>query len=212
MLSKTAGSKAAVAFYLEQWLSRRPNSPLVFRLSSARDLHRQIAIAQSAMKEIKDQSIELICQLRLIADTFIAHERMSAVHLMPTELRVHLIQSGQHPHPAFQRDVRVLSAPDHQQLAIDVLRTLQRIVLHSFAEAALMDIGCIEARGPQHVGIHGRAECEMTTDADAQGPKLTSAIWAPLQMVQHRTCVCVEARELLGRLQRIAAIGAGRVI
>ncbi len=52
----------------------------------------------------------------------------------------------------------------------------------------------------------------MTTDADAQGPKLTSAIWAPLQMVQHRTCVCVEARELLGRLQRIAAIGAGLII
>ena len=58
----------AVSYYVnnfETWtegmnLFHSPNAlelVLVFRLSGARDLHRQIAIAQSPMKKIKDQPV-----------------------------------------------------------------------------------------------------------------------------------------------------------
>ena len=75
-----------------------------------------------------------------------------------------------------------------------------------------MDIGGIEARGPQHVWIHGRTERQMTTDADAQRSQLTGAVGPRFQMVEHSKCVRVEARELFGGLPRIAAIGTRLVI
>src|SRR5271170_2371752 len=97
------------------------------------------------MEEVEDDSIELKGQFGIVANAFVAHEGVSSVDFIPTELRADFIETGQHDCAAFERGMRVLASPDHQQLALDVLGTLERIVVHALAQAALVYIGCIEA-------------------------------------------------------------------
>ncbi len=47
-----------------------------------------------------------------------------------------------------------------------------------------MDVSRIEARRSQHVGIHRRAERQMTADTDAECSEASGAIGARLQMIE----------------------------
>ena len=41
----------------------------------------------------------------------------------------------------------ILAAPDHEELAFDFACAGHGVVLHALAEAALVDVGCVEADG-----------------------------------------------------------------
>src|SRR6185295_3434852 len=98
----------------------------------------------------KHQTVTLIRQSRIVARAFIAQKRVSAIHLVPLKTKVRLFESRANPVASFQRNVWILAAEDMQQLSADLSRALQRIVVHSLAQAALMNVGGVEARCRQH--------------------------------------------------------------
>ena len=54
--------------------------------------------------------------------------------------------------PTLQRDVRVLAAPDHEQLAGDLGDAVEGVIVHPGAEAALVDVGGVKAGGGENAG------------------------------------------------------------
>ena len=98
-------------------------------------------------------------------------------------------------HAAFGGDVRVLSAPDHEQFAFDVLGAFERVVVHAFAEAAFVDVGGVEAGGGHDVGVHGGAEGEVAADADAHRAEFAGAVGAGGEMVEDGAGVGVVGRD-----------------
>ncbi len=143
---------------------------LVAGLAWAGCIDPEIALAKAAVKEVKDEPVELEGELRVVACAFIAHKGMSAVDLVPAELCADLIEAAEHLHARFGGDVRILAAPHHQELAADVFGAIERIIVHAFAEATFVDVGGVEARGCEDIGVHGGAKGEVASDADADGP------------------------------------------
>jgi hypothetical protein len=172
----------------------------------------QVAFGELAVEEVEDEAVEAVGEFGVVADAFVAHEGVGAVDLVPAEARAELVEAGEHLHAAFEGDVRVLAAPDHEEFAVDVGGALEGVVVHAFAEAALVDVGGVEAGGAEDVGVHGGAEGEVAADADAHRAEVAGAVGARGEVVEDGAGVGVVAGELLGGLELVAAVGAGLVV
>ena len=70
----------------------------------------------------------------------------------------------------------ILAAPDHAEFGVGVLDADEGVIAHAFAEAAFVNVGCIEANSGAEVGVlRGSAEAEMTADADSQDTEYAGA-------------------------------------
>ena len=134
------------------------------------------------MEEIEDESVETVGEFGVVADAFVAHEGMGSVDLVPAELLFEFIEAGEDGHAAFERNVGVLAAPDHEKFALNVFCALERIV-STFAEGAFVDVGGVEACGGEDVGVHSGTECKVAADADADRSETTGAVRAGLEVV-----------------------------
>ena len=95
---------------------------------------------------------------------------------------------------------------------MDVGGAGEGVVVHAFAEAALVDVGGVEAGGGEDVGVHGGAEGEVAADADAHGAEFAGAVGAGGEVVEDGAGVGVVAGDVLGGLEGVAAVGAGLVV
>jgi hypothetical protein len=123
-----------------------------------------------------------------------------------------LVEAGEDLHAAFEGDVGVLAAPDHEELALDVGGAGEGVVVHACAEAAFVDVGGVEAGGGEDVGVHGGAEGEVAADADAHGAELAGAVGAGERGGRGRRGRRRRSWRVLGGLEGVAAVGAGLVV
>src|SRR5262245_620819 len=86
-------------------------------------------LSQIASEQVEGQAVAQPGQRRVVARPLVTHEGVLTIEFMP---------GVQHPGPvqgivdgatALNRDVRVLPAPDHQQLAPDLAAARQRVGL-----------------------------------------------------------------------------------
>jgi hypothetical protein len=163
------------------------------------------------MEEIEDQAVEGVGEFGVIADAFVAHEGVGSVDLVPAELLFEFVEAGEDGHAAFEGDMRVLAAPDHEEFAFDVFRAFEGVV-SAFAEGAFVDVGGVEAGGGEDVGVHGGAEGEMAADADAHRTEVAGAVGAGFEVVERGAGVGVIAGEFFCGLEGVAAVGTGLVV
>ncbi len=97
---------------------------------------------------------------------------------VPVEPGSNFIETLEDLHAAFGGDVRILPAPDHEKLTFDFAGAGHRVVLHSLAEAAFVDIGGVKADGAVNIWVHGSAEGEMASHADTHNTETTSTVGA----------------------------------
>jgi len=109
------------------------------------------------MEEVEDEAVEGVGEFRVVADSFVAHEGVGSVDLVPTELLFEFVKAGEDGRAAFEGDVRVLASPDHEEFALDVGGPSEGVVA-AFAEGAFVNVGGVEAGGGEDVGVHGGAE------------------------------------------------------
>ena len=80
------------------------------------------------------------------------------------------------------------------------------------AQAALVNVGGVEAHARSHVRVHGGAERQMSADADAHDPQIARAGRVRFQEVEDRAGVGVVTGKLLRDLVRVALLGAGGIV
>jgi len=134
------------------------------------------------VEEIEDKAVEGIGKFGVVTEAFVAHEGVGSVDLVPAELFLELVETGEDGHAAFEGDVRVLAAPDHEELAVDVCGAVEGVV-SVFAKRAFVDVGGVEAGGGEDIGVHGSTEGEVAADADAHGSEMAGAVRAGFEMV-----------------------------
>lgn len=86
---------------------------------------------------------------------FVAHERVLGVELVPCEVDVAGVERVVNQPAAVDGHVRVLPAEDHQQFAFDFFEPVERVVVHSLAKRALVNVRRIETSGRRNIGLHG---------------------------------------------------------
>ena len=116
------------------------------------------------------------------------------------------------PETAFERDVGILAAPDHEEFALDVGGAVKGVVTHALAETGFVDVSRVETCSGDDIGIHGGAESEMAADTDAHGSDAAGAVGTRLEVVDGGACVVIVAGDWLGGLELVAAVGAGLVV
>src|SRR5207237_2725852 len=136
----------------------------------------EVARAQPPVEQLQYQFPAKPRQRRIVARAFVAHEGVGGVELVPGEARAHLFQARLNKVAALQRNVGILPPPNVQQLALDVAGAGERIVVHAFAQAVLVNIGSVETGGGSHLRIHGSAKRQMPADADAHHPQPSGAM------------------------------------
>src|SRR5688572_6813593 len=127
------------------------------RLGGARRAPGQIALAQLAQEDVDDERVAGQRQLRVVARALVSHERVGAVELVPGEIHPRLVETPLEQAPTLGWDVRILTAPDHEQLALDVAGAREAVVAPC-TEAALMNVRGVEAGRGQYLGVHRGAE------------------------------------------------------
>src|SRR5262245_2246126 len=100
---------------------------------------------------------------------FVPHEGVLAVELVPGVVDARSGQRGADGVAAFLGNVRILPAPDHGDLALDLRDAVQGIVPLALAQAALVDVSGIEADRRLDLRVHGAAEAQVPAQADADG-------------------------------------------
>jgi hypothetical protein len=144
------------------------------------------------MKQIKDQSPALVSERRIIAWAFITHERMGCIDFVPGEVRANFFETGFDRISSLEGDMRVLPAPEMQQLSFDFAGSGKRIVILALAETVRVDIGRIKASCRQNMRIHGGPECQMPADADTHRAQPARAVFKRTQVVQRGPGILVK--------------------
>jgi len=108
---------------------------------------------------------------------------VGSVDLDPAHARSYFIQLRLNHGPALEGDVRVLTAPDHEELALDVGGAGEGVVLHAGSEGGFVEVGGVEADGAEDLGVEGGAEGEVAADADAHDADLAVAVGAGEEVV-----------------------------
>lgn len=171
-----------------------------------------ISGAEAAMKEVEGEAVKAQGKLGVVASAFVAHKGVGTVDLDPGVPGLDLVEACVNLHAAFEGDVRILTTPDHEELALDVFGALERVVVGTFTKAAPVDVGGVEADGSAEVGVHGGAEGEVAADADAHCAEFAGTVGAGLEVIECGAGIGVVARELLGGLPLISAIRAGLIV
>jgi hypothetical protein len=185
---------------------------LVAGFSGGGGLGGEVSFGQLAVEEVEDEAVEAVGEFGIVAEAFVAHESVGSVDLVPAEAGAKFVESGEDLHAAFEGDVGVLTAPDHEEFPLDVFGALEGVVVHALAEAAFVDVGGVEAGGGRDVGVHGGAEGEVAADADAHGAEVAGAVGAGFEVVEDGSGVGVVGCDWLGGLEFVAAVGAGLVV
>jgi hypothetical protein len=129
------------------------------------------------VEEVEGEAVERVGEFGVVAWAFVAREGVGAIDFVPTDAQAELVEAREDFHAAFGGDVRVLAAPDHEELAADLGGASERVVGHAEAESALVDVSGVETDGAEDVGVEGGgAEGEVTADADAHGAEAAGAI------------------------------------
>src|SRR3984885_12167686 len=177
---------------------------------------RQIALAETAVEKIEGDAIELEGEFGVVARAFIPHEGVGSVDLVPavaeTLLDAQLVEAREDPAAVVERDVRVLAAPDHEEVAPDVGGASERIVAFALAQRAPRDVSGVEADRAGDVGLHRGAEGEVAAQADAEGAEFAGAVRARGEVVERGAGVGVIAGKLFGVFELVAAVRAGLVV
>src|SRR4051812_12854922 len=97
------------------------------RSSGGRDA--QIAFTEFAAEEIDGHAVAEMRELGIITIPFVAEKRVGTVELVPGEIRAGSGKRSVNFGPALGRDVWILPAPDHEQLAFDFADPLERVVV-----------------------------------------------------------------------------------
>ena len=135
-------------------------------LRGARDSRGLVSGAEFAVKKSEREGIALQAEFGIITGALIAHEGMGTVEFVPSEVGPGGVQGGVDFLPTFEGNMGILSAPEHEQFASDFWNVFKGVVVHPMAEAAFVNIGRVKTNGGEHGGIHGRAEGQMTADAN----------------------------------------------
>ena len=174
--------------------------------------HFLLALPKPTVEQIQHVPEALARELGVVAGALVAAERMLAVHLHPREASAGVFERSVDALAALTRYVRILAAPDHQQLAANLPDPAQRVVIHTLAEAGLVDIGGVEtSRGPD-IGIEGGTEGKMAADTDPDRPQLAGARGVVGEKVEDGTGVRVVGSKLFSDLVGVAPVGARRVV
>jgi hypothetical protein len=136
----------------------------------------------------------------------VAEEGVGSVDLVPIEPGSYFVETLEDFHTAFGGDVRILATPDHEEFALDLAGASHGVVLHAFAETAFVNVGGIEADGAVDAGIHGGAEGEVASHADAHDAETASAVGAFGEMSQHGAGIVIIGGDGLGGLEDVAAV------
>ena len=73
-------------------------------------------------------------------------------------------------------DVRILPAPDQDELALHLCRAIERVGVLTFAESAAVQVRRVEAAGGGDVGSQTGAKGEMAADAEADHTDASAAL------------------------------------
>src|SRR3954451_22403890 len=141
---------------------------------------KEMILRQRPVEQFKNELVAKSRQSRVVTRPFITQECVLPVDFDPLKTGADLLEARMNQCSAFDRYMRVLAAPDVQQLPFDLARTFERVILHSLAEPVPVDIGRVEAGGGEHVGIHCGAEGEMSANADPHDAQPPRAIWIRL--------------------------------
>ena len=158
-------------------------------------------LPELAREEVEHHPVADERERRIVARPLVAHERVLAVVLVPREGGARLAHPRVDLRAPLGRDVRVLAPPDHEHLAADLPRAREAVVAAE-AEAALVDVGGVEAHAREHLRVHRRAEREVPADADAHHAEL--ARWPSLACLVGLWCVArkLESSSWMERFSR----------
>ena len=149
---------------------------------------------------------------RIVARAFVAQEGVLRVELVPGEVHVFLFERFVNFLSAFPRHVRILPAPEHEQLGFDVDRTRKRVVSR-FAQRGGVEIGRVKTGRRQHILVFGRgAKTKMTADANPDGAESAGARLVRLQIIEDRPGIAVERVQFLLLFQGVAAFRSGLIV
>jgi hypothetical protein len=171
-----------------------------------------VAIAEAAVEEVEDKGHDAVGQVGVVAEAFVAQEGVGSVDLDPAHPSFDAVEAGLDLEAAFEGDVGILAAPDHEEFALDVGGAGEGVVLHAGAEGGFVEVGGVEADGSEDLGVEGGAKGEVSADADAHDADFAVAVGARKQMVDDGARVGVVAGEFLGGLEGVAAVGSGLVV
>src|SRR5215469_1663219 len=99
------------------------------------------AKCQFAVKDREHHVLELMFQFWVVAVTFIAHKSVGAVDLDPLVAGSNFVEASEDLPSSFERDVRVLSAPNVEQFTLDLRSAGQRVILLASTEGARVNVG-----------------------------------------------------------------------
>src|SRR5277367_570090 len=100
---------------------------------------------------------------------------MRGIQFVPGELGAHPFQTSFNQISTLERDVRILSSPNMQQLTPNLSGAFQRVVALSLAKTFCVDIGRVEAGRGQNIRVHGSSERQMSADADTHDAQAAGA-------------------------------------
>ena len=169
------------------------------------------ALVKTTVKEGERQAEHVAGVFGVEAEALVAEKGVGAVDLVPVEEGVGFVEGGEDLHAAFGGDVRVLAAPDHEELAVDVGEAGEGVVTGA-AERGFVDVGGVEAGGGEDAGIEGGAQGEVAAHADAHGTDGAGGVWAGAEVVEDGGGVGVVGVDGLLVFELVAAVGAGLVV
>ena len=169
-------------------------------------------LSEFAAEEVDGHAVAGEGEFGIVAVAFVAKEGVGAVEFVPRKICAGGGEGGVNFGAAFGGYVRVLAAPDHEQLGLYFRDAGKGAVVHAGAEGAFVDIGRVETGGGEHVGIHRGAEGEVAADADADDAEGARARGVGLEEIEDGAGVGVEGGDGLGDFKGVAAVGAGLVV
>src|SRR6516164_9359894 len=164
-----------------------------------------VAFRELAVEELEHHSVDDARRSGIVTVTFVTHEGVCAIKFVPAEVYICISQCVINARPTLARNMRILPAKGHQQLAFNLGNPVERVVAHAFAETSLVDVGRITTRRSKHLGIHRRSKSEVPADAEPHNTKLAGALRMRSQVVESDARIGIVTRQFLGDLIGVAA-------
>src|SRR5579862_2379924 len=151
-------------------------------------------------------------QFWIVAVAFIAHKSVRAVDLDPLVVGSHFVEAREDLSSSFERDVRVLTPPDMEQLTLDLRSAGQRVILLASTEGTRVYVGRVETDRCTYFLVHRSADGKMPPETDANHAQAAVAFGHGCHMAQQGERVVIVGCKFFCVLIVIAPVGAGLVI
>ena len=152
------------------------------------------------MEHIEYHGKNELRQNRIVTVAFIAKKSVLTIELMPREVNIGCCHRVVNCTPTIERDVRILSAPNHHHLRSKLRHSIQCIVVEATTQTALVDVRRVKTNARLYVWIHCGTERQVAAKADSQRRNASIAEWQLPDMVDHRNRIGIIASKFLGRL------------